>query len=213
MPHALLLDFGGVVLRTPFELIDAFLHRRGLAPDLLPWRGPFDLGGDPLFAQVIDGSLTEREYWRIRDGEVAALAGAPDEYPALHQVFEAQEDELIRPEVRDLINDRMAEGHPVAILTNDLTHFHPQSWVDRISILHGVDHLIDLSHTDHLKPDPRAFRLAAATLGLAPGEILFVDDQPVNLAGAVEVGKPHVHFDVTDVAGSVSAIRAALGEK
>lgn len=210
MPHALLLDFGGVVLRTPFELIDGFLRRRGLPPDALPWRGPFDLDGDPLFARVLDGSLREREYWRIRNDEVAALAGAPGDYPALHQLFEVSEQELIRPELQELVDQRIAAGQPVAILTNDLTHFHPQSWVDRISILHQVDHLIDLSHTDHLKPHPRAFELAAATLGLPPGEILFVDDQPVNLAGAAEVGKPHIHFDVTDVAGSVREISSHL---
>ncbi len=210
MPTALLLDFGGVVLRTPFELVDGFLRRNDLAPDALRWRGPFDLDGDPLFAQVLSGSLREREYWRIRNQEVEALVGAAAGYPALHGLFEVREEELIRPEMRALIDERMAAGHPVAILTNDLTHFHPQTWVDRISILHEVDHLIDLSHTDYLKPDPRAFEVAAAILGLEPGEILFVDDQPVNLDGARAAGKHHVHFDPTDVAGSVAKIRAHL---
>ncbi|HSF85765.1 MAG TPA: HAD-IA family hydrolase [Acidimicrobiia bacterium] len=210
MPSALLLDFGGVVLRTPFELIDGFLRRQGLPEKALPWRGPFDLEGDSLFAQVLQGSLREREYWRIRNEEVEALIGGSGDHPALHQLFEVPEDELIRPEMRTLVDERMAAGHPVAILTNDLTHFHPQAWVDRIAILHDVDHLIDLSHTDYLKPDPRAFEVAAETLGLPPAEILFVDDQPVNLGGARNVGKPHVHFDPTDVAGSVAAIRVAL---
>lgn len=210
MPAALLLDFGGVVLRTPFELVEGFLRRNGLPAGALPWRGPFDLGGDPLFARVLDGSLREREYWRIRNDEVAALTGDPGDYPALHQLFEAPEEELIRPEMRILVDERMAAGYPVAILTNDLTHFHPQVWVDRISILRDVGYLIDLSDTDYLKPDPRAFEVAAETLGLPPSEILFVDDQPVNLAGALEVGKPHVHFDPTDVAGSVAAIRRRL---
>ena len=210
MPRALLLDFGGVVLRTPFELIDGFLARRGLPSGLLPWRGPFDSDGDPLFAQVLEGSLKEREYWRTRNAEVEELIGNPGDYPALHELFEASEEELIRPELRALIDERLAAGHPVAILTNDLSHFHPQAWIDRISVLHEVDHLIDLSHTDYLKPDPRAFEVAAETLGLPPSEILFVDDQPVNLAGADQVGMPHVHFDPTDVASSIAKIRARL---
>jgi putative hydrolase of the HAD superfamily len=207
---ALLLDFGGVVLRTPFELVPAFLERNGHDRSLLPWRGPFDLGGDPLFAQVLDGSLAEREYWRIRAEGVAALVGTDYPYPPLHAVFEQEEPDLIRPEWVELVAEEQASGRPVAILTNDLTHFHPQSWVDGISILRRVDHLIDLSHTDFRKPDRRGFELAAAMLGVPATAILFVDDQPVNLAGAAEVGMPYVRFDPTDVAASMAGVRAWL---
>jgi len=77
--------------------------------------------------------------------------------------------------------------------------------------LDEVDHLIDLSHTDYLKPDPRAFELTADVLGLDPAEILFVDDQPVNLQGADAVGMPHVRFDPTDVPGSMRLIAELLG--
>lgn len=210
MIEALLLDFGGVVLRTPFELVPAFLQRNGHAGSLLPWRGPFDLAGDSLFAQVLEGTLAEREYWRVRSGEVAALVGPAYPHPPLHAVFECEEAELIRPEWVELIAEQQGRGRRVAILTNDLTHFHPQEWVDRISILRQVDHLIDLSHTDFRKPDPRGFELAASTLGVPPAAILFVDDQPVNLAGAGEVGMPHVRFDPADVAGSMAEVRGHL---
>lgn len=210
MIEALLLDFGGVVLRTPFELVPAFLERNGLDADLLSWRGPFDLGGDPLFAEVLDGSLAEREYWRIRADEVAALVGPDYPHPALHAVFECDEADLIRPEWVEMVAEQQARGRPVAILTNDLTHFHPQEWVDRISILRRVDHLIDLSHTEYRKPDPRGFELAASTLGVEPAAILFVDDQPVNLAGAAEVGMPYVRFHPADVAASMIEVRSSL---
>ena len=210
MIEALLLDFGGVVLRTPFELIPGLLDRLGLDHSALPWRGPFDLDRDPLFARVLDGSLAEREYWRIRSREVAALLGDDSPYPPLHAVFEREEADLIRPEWVELIAELQAAGRQVAILTNDLTHFHPQTWVDGISILRRVDHVIDLSHTDFRKPHPRGFELAATTVGLPPGAILFVDDQPVNCAGAEHIGMPHLHFDPTDVARSMAEVRARL---
>lgn len=210
MIEALLLDFGGVVLRTPFELVPGFLAARGVDGSTLAWRGPFDLGADPLFTRVLDGSLAERDYWRLRSDEVSALLGADYPHPPLHAVFERDEADLIRPEWVELIAEQQDRGRQVAILTNDLTHFHPQEWVDRMTILHRVDHLIDLSHTAFRKPDPRGFELAAATLGAAPATILFVDDQPVNLAGAVEVGMPYVRFDPTDVAASMSEVRACL---
>ncbi len=209
--RALLLDFGGVVLKTPFELVDPFLAAYGLDPELLPWRGPFELASDPLFAQVLEGSLREREYWNIRNAEVEALVASDGEHPALHALFELPEEELIRPELATLISARKAAGRPVAILTNDLSHFHPQAWIDRISVLHEVDHLIDLSHTDYLKPDPQGFEVAAATLGCSPTEVLFVDDHPVNLAGADGVGMPYVRWHPTDVPGSLAELLAALG--
>lgn len=210
MIQALLLDFGGVVLRTPFELVPAFLDSGEYPPETLPWRGPFDLAGDPRFADVLVGSLAEREYWRIRSEEVAGLVGADYPYPPLHAVFEREERDLIRSEWVELITEQQALGRQVAILTNDLSHFHPQSWIDRITILQRVDHLIDLSHTDFRKPDPRGFEVAVETLGLPAGEILFVDDQPGNLVGAAEVGMPHVLFDPTNVAGSIAEVQALL---
>ena len=210
MIEALLLDFGGVVLRTPFELVPGFLDARGLDRASLPWRGPFDLAGDTMFAQVLDGTLAEREYWRIRSEEMAVLLGDGYPHPPLHAVFERREADLIRPDWVELIAEQQAMGRQVAILTNDLAHFHPQAWNDGISILRRVDHLIDLSHTDFRKPDPRGFELAADTLGVPATAILFVDDQPVNLAGATEVGMPHVRFDPTDVPSSMAEVRAWL---
>ncbi len=44
------------------------------------------------------------------------------------------------------------------------------------------------------KPDPRAFEHAARTLGRAPGECLFVDDRPENVAGAEKVGLTALRF-------------------
>jgi putative hydrolase of the HAD superfamily len=208
--EALLLDFGGVVLRTPFELAPGFLDARGYPPGTLSWRGPFDLARDPMFAQVLEGSLAEREYWRIRSEEVAALVDAGYPHPPLHAMFEREEADLIRPEWVELIAEEQAGGMQVAILTNDLSHFHPRSWIDGITMLRRVDHVIDLSHTDYRKPDPRAFEGAASTLGPPADAILFVDDQPVNLAGASEVGMPHVLFDPTNVAVSIAEVRALL---
>lgn len=208
--RGLLVDFGGVVLRTPFELVPAFRHAHGLAPDVLAWSGPFEGAADELFGQVLDGTLGEREYWQIRAAEVARVVGSEYPHPPLHALFELPEEDLIRPEWSTLIVDRAVVGEPTAILTNDLTHFHPQEWVDGISILATVDHLVDLSYTDFRKPDPRGFTLAAETMGLPLSSILFVDDQPVNLAGAQAVGMPYIRFDPADVEQSMAEVAARL---
>jgi putative hydrolase of the HAD superfamily len=62
-----------------------------------------------------------------------------------------------------------------------------------------------------MKPDAAAYRLALDALGLPAGRVLFVDDQPRNVAGAEAVGLAAVRFDPTDVAGSFTAVRRLLG--
>ena len=209
--RALLLDFGGVVLATPFELIRAFESDRGLEPGHHGWHGPFEPSLDPAFMRVHAGELREREYWAQRARSFAQGHQIDDPIEALHVLFERPEDELIRPEWTTLISDAQAAAVTVAILTNDLAHFHPQEWIDRISVLRRVDHLIDLSATDHLKPDPRAYALALDVIGCAPNEVLFVDDQPFNLTGSRAAGIDSVLFDVTEAAASVADVRRAVG--
>ena len=49
-----------------------------------------------------------------------------------------------------------------------------------------------------LKPDPRIYQLAARRLSVRCQDVVFLDDQPVNLAGAADVGMTAVPVDVTD---------------
>jgi 2-haloacid dehalogenase/putative hydrolase of the HAD superfamily len=55
-----------------------------------------------------------------------------------------------------------------------------------------------------MKPDPAIFHLASERMGLAPVDLLFVDDSPTNIAAAQALGFDTLHF--TDPA----ALRPAL---
>ncbi len=207
----LLLDFGHVILRTPFELHPIVERRYGLAPGSLRWMGPFDPRTDPLWCYLQDGRVTERDYWRLRAEETERLAGRHGglaEY--MHTCFSGTEDEMIRPEITGLVSDAAAAGLATGILTNELELFHGREWMARVEVLGQVDAIVDASVTGVLKPDPGAYRLALDALDLEAGQVLFVDDQPVNVAGAESAGVAAVRFDVTDVPGSVALIRAAL---
>ena len=72
---ALVLDFGGVVTRTLFETHDLTEQALGLAEGTLTWRGPFDPETDALWRSMQVDEISEREYWRTRTREVAALTG------------------------------------------------------------------------------------------------------------------------------------------
>ena len=199
--RVVLLDFGGVVIRTPFELHD---HA---------WRGPFDTATDPLWVRSQRGELTEREYWHER-----ASAYHPDAEDPTHafmrDLYEQDESVIVRPEVRSLLEDLHAAGLRTAVLTNDLAAFHPPEWMARMTVLRAFDPVIDLSHVGFLKPEPEAFEHALKELGLAPEDaasVVFVDDQRRNVAGAEAAGLRAVWFDPTDVPGSVARVRAEVG--
>ncbi len=193
----LLLDFGGVVIKTPFEL----LHRVG-SPD---WFGPFDPGADPLWSALQRGQITERDHWHQRAGEV--FPDSPDPVSDLmNAVFAPPSIEVLRPEVTDLL----AEVDRPAVLTNDLARFHGPAWLAEIGLNGSFEPLIDLSFVGTLKPHPDAYSHALVELGEPPENVVFVDDQPANVAGAKESGMAAVWFDVTRPGASVELVRQTL---
>ena len=72
-----LLDVGGVLLPTPWELLEDFEARNGWPPGTLPWRGPLDPATEPLWRSVRAGELTSAGYFDRRAGQISALLGRP----------------------------------------------------------------------------------------------------------------------------------------
>ena len=212
LPTAVVLDFGGPVLRTPFELLRAGERRVGLAPGTLDWSGPFDPSADADWRLMQSGGITERDYWQRKADRFAELTGREATFQGLMDVlFSADEDELVRPEAAALVADARAAGIAVAVCTNDMQAFHGEAWVARMSILSGLDALVDGSVEHVLKPDPRIYRLVLDRLGLPAEQCLFVDDQPGNIEGARAVGMQTEWFDVTAPERSWLEVRRALG--
>lgn len=207
----LLLDVGAVLVRTPFEMHRVAESRYGLPPGSLTWMGPYDPATDPLWRKMRAGKVSELDYWRRRAEETerrAGRAGGLRDYMAI--CYGGPQTEFVRPEARALVEDARAAGLRLGILTNETELLQGREWVERVDILQAVDACVDASVTGVLKPDPGAYGLALDALGLPPERVLFVDDQPVNVAGAEAVGIPAVHFDPTDVPGSFRRVRRHL---
>lgn len=204
----LLFDFGGPVLLTPFELADAAAAKLGVERDALS-KGPYD-PDDLAWRQRVDGTITERQYWT----DEAARFGL-DVLGLMEKFFEPSGDHLTRPESCELVDEVLAAGRVVGVLTNDLSNFHGPGWHDAITVLTRFDPIVDLSHTGHLKPDPRAYADGIAAMrrvagGVEPGEIVYVDDHLDNVAGGTDAGMVSLWFDITDPADSHRRIRSAL---
>lgn len=118
---------------------------------------------------------------------------------------------MIRPQARALLAEALAAGRRTAILTNDMRAFHTQDWIDGTEIIHTVDVMVDGSVEGVLKPDPELYRRLAQRLGVDFADMVFVDDQPHNIAGAEALGIPSVWLDVTDPDASFDRARTLMG--
>ena len=221
-----MLDFGGPVLLTPFELTAAAERRLGLPAGRLAFSGPFPPVRDAEWQRVLGGRLSERAYWARRGAEfAAALGGAtacgdPRESQGdgtsgiqalMAALFHGPPRGLLRPGALALMRDARAAGLPVGILTNDLRLFQPAEFVAGLALGELADDVIDGSVEGIMKPDPRIYRLSAARLGVACEDVVFLDDQPVNLAGAEAVGMTAVRVDVTDPQPAFARARELAG--
>lgn len=209
---ALVLDFGGPVLLTPFELV---ADQPGTpAYGLLHLRGPLATADrpDPAWEDLQAGRITERAYWDARAEQWHESGGhGPDIRSMIAHLYDPPRPELVREQARALVRDARAAGHPVGILTNDLRAFHSDEWIERIEIVGDVDVVVDGSIEGHLKPAPPLYELLSERLGVSFADMVFLDDQTSNIRGAEELGIPSVWFDVSDPDRSYAEVRKLLG--
>ena len=207
-----LLDVGGVLLPTPWELLEDFEAGHGWPRGTFAWRGPIDPANDPLWRSVEAGELTSRGYFDLRAAEISRLLGRSLSWPEVTRVmFDTPAGLAVRPGGRALVGQARAAGLRTGLLTSKLVAFLSREVVARSDLLSSFDVLLDESETGLAKPDPRAYDQAAAAMGLDPAGIVFVDDDPANVAGATAAGMAGVHFDITDPAGSFDRVRRRLG--
>ncbi len=205
-PRPLLLDFGGVVLKTPFELKPQ--AEKALGP--LDWAGPFDPDNDQQWTDYQQGRSTEREFWAARAKSYGHTTSS-----FMELFYTPAGDHLVRDELVDLIDQQHSASGLVGLLTNDLQAFHGPEWMNSIPVLSRFDFIVDGSITGVLKPDKRAYQFAIDEFSKLPGfgdatDIVFLDDQQVNFAGATELGIETIWFDPTNVADSITRTTTAL---
>ena len=211
--RALVLDLGGVVLRNGRELV------RGRIVDddpvladyveRLDFAGP----GDELWQRMLRHEVTERAYWAQRAGEIGQLLGGADwsTYDLVTWLYQRPETEWLNEEVVELMLDTKAAGLPLVALTNDLVDFHGQAWADAQGWLKHFDTVVDASITGVMKPAAEAYQLAIRAAGVPAQEIVYLDDMPWNVAGALAVGLQAIEVLYDDRHAAVAEARRRLG--
>jgi putative hydrolase of the HAD superfamily len=210
--NTLLLDFGGVIVRTLFECLGDIEDHFALARGSLDWKGPLDPARDDRWQAMLEGGISERDYWRERLAELGALVGRKVDMAAvIAAMCVADPNRAVRPEAKAMIANAKAAGCRVGVLTNDLERIYGRDIVAKFTILREADAVVDGSWSRVHKPSPEAYARALAALDRRAEETVFVDDQPRNVDAARAMGMAGIAFDVRDPASSFRAAERLLG--
>jgi len=200
--RAVLWDFGGVILSSPFEAFTAYERQRGLPegflrrlnatnPDTNAWarlvRSEVHLDG---FAELYEAEAVEAGH-HIDAGAVLALLSGE-----------------VRPAMVQALRRIKEEGLAQACLTNNVAGTEAVR-PDVAEVMGLFDAVLESSKLGVRKPDPAFYDLALETVGVAPTEAVFLDDLGINLKPARALGIRTIKVVDPDVA--LAELRDAVG--
>ena len=211
MPHptitAVLWDFGGVILSSPFDAFANYEVANGLPvgtirslnannPDTNAW-AKFERSDVP-FDEFCD--LFEAE---------AAEAGHTVDARSVMGLLSGQ----VRPQMVEALHRLKAEGFKIACLTNNvLSSASPGEHDARpevAAVMTLFDHVTESSKAGIRKPEVRFYEMACEALGIEPHEAVFLDDLGINLKPAKAMGMQTIKVGDPDVA--LTELEAILG--
>lgn len=195
--RAVLWDFGGVILSSPFEAFNRYETEMGLPlniirtvnstnPDENAWAllerndiSPADF--DAKFAEE-----SEAHGHRIPGADVLALLSGD-----------------VRPEMVRALDHVIASGFRTACLTNNVVTTSPDPsprQIEVAAIMAKFDHVVESSKVGCRKPEPRFYEIACELLNVSPPECVFLDDLGINLKPAAAMGMRTIKVGAPDIA-------------
>ncbi len=205
---AVIFDFGGVFIESPYPMLDSIGAGMGLKPGDL---------SDIIFGSLFEDS--DHPYHRLERGQISLLE-ARDQilergralYGVDVDIFEAFAS--MPPDVRQPMVARVRklkrDGYPTAIITNNIREY-ADMWRAMLPVEELFDLVVDSSFEGIRKPNPAIFRLALQRLGgLAPEHTVFLDDCEGNVRGAASVGMRTIHVR-DNIMEAIAELDALLG--
>jgi len=188
---AVLWDFGGVILTSPFEAFARYEAERGLPEGFLRLVNATNPDAN-AWARLERSELTGSEFDTEFARESAALG---HEVPG-RDVLAVLLGEL-RPEMVAALETVQAAGLATACLTNNVTGDFGRPQIEEV--MSRFDVVVESSKIGVRKPEPRFYEIACELLGVEPSECVFLDDLGINLKPAramgmttIKVGDPAV---------------------
>ncbi|MCB0979068.1 MAG: HAD-IA family hydrolase [Acidimicrobiaceae bacterium] len=181
---AVLWDFGGVILSSPFEAFARYEEEHGLPKDFIrtvnatnPHHNAWaHLERSDITAEQFDEEFaleSEELGHRVQGSDVLALLAG-----------------YVRPDMVDLLDRVKGAGYRVACLTNNIggSHISSERELTIADIMARFDVVVESSKVGVRKPETRFYEIACELLGVTPGECVFLDDLGINLKPAAAMG-------------------------
>ena len=232
--RAVLWDFGGVILTSPFEAFRRYESAAGLPQDFIrtinstnphsnAWAllersdiSPAEF--DELFAQE-----SSAHGHRVPGADVLALLAGdirPNMVAALDAVIAAGfKTACLTNNMVTTNNDTVTTSDNTVttnndtVTTSDNTATTSDSSNERASALTAVmnrfDVIVESSKVGVRKPEPRFYEIACEMLDVTPGECVFLDDLGINLKPAAAMGMRTIK--VVDPVDAISQLAAITG--
>lgn len=201
MIRAVLWDFGGVILSSPFEAFNRYEAAKELPPDFI--RSVNATNPDTnAWALLERNDVTPVEFDTLFADESEALG---------HRVSGADVLGLLSGEIRtEMVTalDRVIRaGYRTACLTNNVVGGEQRMDVGDVMVM--FDHIVESSKVGCRKPEPRFYEIACGLVGVEPGECVFLDDLGINLKPAAAMGMTTIKVAGADQA--IADLEAVLG--
>jgi putative hydrolase of the HAD superfamily len=201
MIRAVLWDFGGVILSSPFEAFNRYEAANGLPPD---------------FIRSVNSTNPDSNAWALLErNDVTPAEFDPlfaDESEALgHRIPGADVLGLlsgeIRPEMVQALDRVIRAGYRTACLTNNVVGGEQRMDVGDVMVM--FDHVVESSKVGCRKPEPRFYEIACELVGVDPSECVFLDDLGINLKPAKAMGMTTIKVGAAEPA--IAELERVLG--
>lgn len=192
---AVLFDFGGVILSSPFEAFAAYEQANGLPPGLIRRLNATDPDANAWAA--LERSDVDVDGFATRFEAEAAAAGHTVDARAIVGLLHGD----VRPAMVAALRAIRREGLPLALLTNNFVTGDAATMGPREEVAEALalfDHVIESSREGVRKPDPAAYELVLDRLGVEAGQVVFLDDLGINLKPARALGMTTIKVDDPD---------------
>ncbi len=183
--QAVLWDFGGVILSSPFEAFNTYEAEKGLPLDLIRRVNSTNPHSN-AWALLERNDISPQEFDNLFATESEALG---------HRVPGADVLALlsgdVRPRMVQALDTVKAAGFKIACLTNNVVSTEEpatERQAEVRTIMHKFDHVVESSKVGCRKPEPRFYEIACELLQVSPTECVFLDDLGINLKPAAAMG-------------------------
>ena len=208
-PQAVLWDFGGVILTSPFEAFRTYEREAGLPEDFIRMLNARNPDAN-AWAKMERSEVGLAEFVALFESEAAAHGHKLDGWRVLKAISGD-----IRPQMVEALR-RCKASFRVACITNNMKHGEgpgmarsPEKAAAVAEVMTLFEHVIESSKLGFRKPDPRIYQHACELIGVPPEQCVYLDDLGINLKPAKALGMRTIKVGDPDVA--IAELEAIVG--